>query len=318
MPTPSTGPIGFNDLNIELGVPATTTRTINDTAVRTLAGAPFGTPGTTISLNDLRGKSREINVFSINPSVGGKSTWKFDTDGALNLTSGTYTITASSPYRLNVKIWGGGGSANPPSAGRTWSGGGGGFAGGVITGVSGDVYVLVGGFGAGSAPDPSQGTPGGQAYGLFANSYSHANSRIIAGAGGGGSFDVSLGGGGGGSSGNPANNWPGRGGGGGTQSAGGDAGPPGGSAGSALQGGNGGSTGAGGGGGYYGGGGGGSVGPGGGGGGSGYTHPSVTSPVLTTGTTGGAAANTSDPFYSPGTGPGGVWGGSPGRFVLYS
>jgi hypothetical protein len=56
MATPS-GQIGLDNVNTELGVASTTTRTLNDTVVRTLAGAPFSTPGTTISLNDLKGKS---------------------------------------------------------------------------------------------------------------------------------------------------------------------------------------------------------------------------------------------------------------------
>jgi hypothetical protein len=59
MTTPAApNPISINDINIELGSPGTTLRTLNDTDVRTLAGAPFTTPGTTISLNDLRGKSK--------------------------------------------------------------------------------------------------------------------------------------------------------------------------------------------------------------------------------------------------------------------
>ena len=56
MATPS-GQIGFSDINTELGVSSTTTRTLNDTVVRTLAGAPFATPGTTIAMSNLQGKS---------------------------------------------------------------------------------------------------------------------------------------------------------------------------------------------------------------------------------------------------------------------
>lgn len=58
MATPSApSPISINDINVELGSPGTTLRTLNDAAVRTLAGPAFASPGTTISLNDLRGKS---------------------------------------------------------------------------------------------------------------------------------------------------------------------------------------------------------------------------------------------------------------------
>jgi len=52
MTTP-TGTISMSDVNIELGYSSTATITLNDTAVRTLAGIASGT----ISMNDLRGKS---------------------------------------------------------------------------------------------------------------------------------------------------------------------------------------------------------------------------------------------------------------------
>lgn len=227
------------------------------------------------------GSSIAARSFSIDPSLSGKTTWNLDTDGAINITSGDYTITALSPYTFTSYIWGsGGGSAS-------YSGGAGGFASGSFSGSTGDIYALKGGFGAG-------GPNGGNAYGIFATSFTHANSRLIVGGGGGGSSSVdgpsrsSAGGAGGGSSGERAglpsepqyNSITGFG---GTQSAGGSNG------GSALQGGNGSSSpgpSGGGGGGYYGGGGGGficcSVNAG-GGGGSGYTHPSLTNPINNTG-----------------------------------
>lgn len=43
----------MSDVNVELGLPSTTSITLNDTAVRNLAGIPSGA----ISMNDLRGKS---------------------------------------------------------------------------------------------------------------------------------------------------------------------------------------------------------------------------------------------------------------------
>lgn len=52
MTTP-TGTIAMSDVNVELGLPSTTVITLNDTAVRNLAGIASGA----ISMNDLRGKS---------------------------------------------------------------------------------------------------------------------------------------------------------------------------------------------------------------------------------------------------------------------
>ena len=52
MPTP-TGTISMSDVNTELGLASTATISLNDAAVRTLAGVASGT----ISMDNLRGKS---------------------------------------------------------------------------------------------------------------------------------------------------------------------------------------------------------------------------------------------------------------------
>lgn len=59
MTTP-TGTIGLSDVNAELGFSPTALITMNDAAVRTLAGV--GGSGTVISMNDLRGKSARIVI----------------------------------------------------------------------------------------------------------------------------------------------------------------------------------------------------------------------------------------------------------------
>jgi hypothetical protein len=212
------------------------------------------------------------NIFSISPGALG-STWTAGVSSDIDITSGDYTFTALSPYTFTAYIWGSGGGSSLKS------GGAGGFASATFTGTSGDVYVLKGGFGAG-------GPNGGNAYGIFTNSFTHANSRLIAGGGGGGSSSLdgaprsSAGGAGGGATGQTADApseplySP-------LSGVGGDQTGP---APSQLQGGTGSSPGpsGGGGGGYYGGGGGGyvccSVNAG-GGGGSGYVHPSLGNPV---------------------------------------
>ena len=46
----------------------------------------------------------------ITPTLGGKSTWTFETDGPINITSGSYTITPANGVTVNMKMWGEGGS----------------------------------------------------------------------------------------------------------------------------------------------------------------------------------------------------------------
>lgn len=63
MTTP-TGTISLSDVNVELGRSSTANISMNESAVRTLAGV--GGSGTAISMNDLRGKSS----FSVNYPSG--------------------------------------------------------------------------------------------------------------------------------------------------------------------------------------------------------------------------------------------------------
>lgn len=230
-----------------------------------------------------------------NPSGGQTYYWRGVTAAIQMNTAGDWTASVLETTTVRVKCWGAAGGGQ---------GGTGGFAQGQITMTAGQTYKVrvggggktassgggyAGGFGGGglcgksnnSGEDWKTGSGGGLT-GLFINSVSQANSRIVAGGGAGGR----NGGGGGGSSGqNGANTGNGRGGGGGTQSAGGVRGinsvssyNVGSTNGSALTGGQGASgtsqnfSGGGGGGGYWGGGGGSGnnyVG-GSGGGGSGY------------------------------------------------
>ena len=156
MPTPSTGPIGFNDLNLELGVPATTLRSLNDAAVRTLAGTPFATPGTTISLNDLRGKS---NAFTATGGTvidsGGFRIHVFTSPGSFVVSNAGTEGTVQ-----YLVVAGGGGGASNYNAG-----GAGGFRTATGFPVTATTYpITVGGGGAAGpvgnpAPNGNNGNP---------------------------------------------------------------------------------------------------------------------------------------------------------------
>jgi len=327
------GQISCSQINAELGNSPTAQISMGSAIFRNLGQILSGQ----ISMGNMRGKSN--SVFAVSPGAGpGGSTW--DPGTAFNITSGDYTLTAQQPYTFTAYIWGAGGSSSPTS-----SGGAGGFASATFSGSAGDVYVLKSNFGGGSSPSST----GGGGYGIFASSFSHANSRLIAGGGGGGGLSQptqysgikeAVAGGGGGTTGQGQLSGAIPGGGGGTSSAGGTAGS-GGSAGSALQGANGGVSGSyyggSGGGGYYGGGSGGTA-PvnqrecadyqystcfqwvynyytyaGGGAGGSGYVHPSLSNPVNN-----GASGSTVAPSPAPAAPVRGTAGnvGQPGRIYL--
>ena len=89
MPTPS-GQISLSDVNTELGLSATALITMNDAAVRTLAGV--GGSGTVITMQDLQGKSNEFNyIISTNQSN-------------LNLATGATAAGWNGTSKLNVTI----------------------------------------------------------------------------------------------------------------------------------------------------------------------------------------------------------------------
>lgn len=67
MTLPASGAISFNNINVELGQPGTTTANINQSSYRTLAGVPSGT----ISLSNFYGKSNALAITYVVLAGGG-------------------------------------------------------------------------------------------------------------------------------------------------------------------------------------------------------------------------------------------------------
>jgi hypothetical protein len=98
------GTISMSQVNTELGLSSTTLISLNQTSVRTLAGAPSGT----ISMNDLRGKTFAFPQFNnastfdyayfyysgapLSPSIN------FLSDGTITYTGGTALISGPTAY----------------------------------------------------------------------------------------------------------------------------------------------------------------------------------------------------------------------------
>ncbi len=245
--------------------------------------------------------------LTISPALSGKTTWSFSVDGAINITSGSYTITALKNVSTSVKMWGQGGYGGGSGGSSTYPGGAGGALTGTLPLTQGQSYYLTF-FGAGTSAATVL-SHGGNASGIFSGTSAvHANSIAIAAGGGGAGYDDGSRGDIGGAGGHP-NGANGAGyssayGRGATQSAGGAAGTASnnGTAGSALQGGTGGFSGStygagGGGGGYYGGGGAAiqaSWAGAGGGGGSNYANTSIMTGVTQYSGSGVSPGNSSD------------------------
>lgn len=176
----------------------------------------------TFSLTVYRGPA----TADITPAVNGKTTWDFNVDGPLNLTTaGTWTITPTVSFYAMAKVWGaaGGGAANSAA------GGGGGYAAGRVYFQNATAYAIVvgsggqysstssggaGGTGAGNGGTGGNGSAisgaggGGAGSGIFQpNTISQANAILIGGGGGGAGSSGYAGGAGGGTTGDNGIGW---------------------------------------------------------------------------------------------------------------
>lgn len=188
MTTPS-GQISLNDVNVELGLAGTTLITMNDAAVRTLAGV--GGSGTVITMQNLQGKSNRVALSYTFSAPATATTINISALGGYSSGKTDATITVSS----NVYVY----STSTGSYGLTLSGA---TTGDTVTLVNNGFIMGQGGAGGNAYPGPSRvGGTGGSALdvniGVPGITVTNTSGYIGGGGGGGGSRDSAGGGGGG-------------------------------------------------------------------------------------------------------------------------
>ena len=226
MALPSSGSITMAQVNVELGKAANAGITMNDSAVRALAGVPSGA----ISMSNLHGKSSEVRYIntvnrtqaSIHTLMGSPTaagTYIFENTATISAASagGWALQTGAFPAGSTLKIinkghirggggnggskgslsGGAGGSAlvlNFPATienttGTIWGGGGGG--GGTSGYVPGGGTVIIGGGGGGGIPAGAGGSTGG-AGGKAGQAGTEVNGGAAGGNGGGAGGSVGV------------------------------------------------------------------------------------------------------------------------------
>jgi hypothetical protein len=179
MPTP-VGQISLSQVNTELAFPATATITMNDTAVRTLAGVPTGA----ISMTNLQGKGAAFAATISSPQLQ-MDLFSFAAGAGYPPTGGAATITVAP----GVYIW----SNNTGVAAMTIPNG---FGAGNLTLINNGFIMGRGGDGA-PAPSLANGSAGGPAISINQPvTINNTNpAAFIGGGGGGGGGGANPGGG---------------------------------------------------------------------------------------------------------------------------
>jgi hypothetical protein len=191
----SSGPISLGgstagqSVNLELGYAATATITMNDTAVRTLAGFP--TSGSSYSMSNFYGKSNIVNIsYTFTSNTASAS---LNVSGISGYVSGKSNITVT--INGGVYLYGPGGNFNGTvtTPGFALSGG---TSGDTIT-LNNNGYIAGGGGRGGDATGGYNAGPGLSV--TTGVAVSIANAGYIGGGGGGagGGFNNHAGGGGG-------------------------------------------------------------------------------------------------------------------------
>jgi hypothetical protein len=174
MTLPASGPISFNNINVELGVSGTTQASLGQTSYRTLAGVASGQ----ISMSNFYGKANQF-AFTISTNQTNANLASLATAAGWNGTSKVVATIGSGIYVYST-------STGTPAL--TISGS---FPGGVELINSGLIYGMGGaggvggGFNGSSYTNPSAGSVGGNAL-TVSVAVSITNNGTISGGGGGG------------------------------------------------------------------------------------------------------------------------------------
>jgi len=176
MATPS-GTISLSDVNTELGLSATALITMNDAAVRTLAGV--GGSGTVITMQDLQNKSNRV---SINVTISSDtSNYVLNTAKAPGYSAGKTDMTLT--INPSVNVFSSSTGSYALTVDTSWN------VSDTVTIVNNGVIVGRGGNGSnGATSSPARatpGSPGGPAL-LVERAITMNNLNRIAGGGGGG------------------------------------------------------------------------------------------------------------------------------------
>jgi hypothetical protein len=203
MALPASGPISFNDINVELGVAGTTQASLDQASYRTLAGVPSGT----ISLSNFYGKSNQfaftiasnqtnanLRTLAVNAGWNESSKVVATIDSGIYISSnstGTPALTVNGSFPGGVELinngyiigMGGNGGAGRSISGTSGFGGAAGSSGGLALSVSSAISVrnneTIGGGGGG-------GGGGSANYYYFAGSKDGPQTSNRGGGGGGG------------------------------------------------------------------------------------------------------------------------------------